>query len=34
MTLLANRRDIRVSLRVSTIWGSPIALSMRSAAVA
>src|SRR5437763_6137517 len=34
MTLLAKRRERRVSLRVSTIWGSPIALSMRSAAVA
>src|SRR5262245_8165677 len=34
MTLLAKMRDRRGSLRVSTICGSPMALSMRSAAVA
>src|SRR3990167_2192624 len=34
MTLLAKILDIRGSLRVSIVWGSPMALSMRSAAVA
>ena len=34
MTLLAKMRDRRGSLRVSTIFGSPMALSMRSAAEA
>jgi hypothetical protein len=34
MTLLAKMRDSRESLRVSTICGSPIACSMRSAALA
>jgi energy-converting hydrogenase Eha subunit A len=34
MTLLPKMRDRRESWRVSTISGSPIAASMRSAAVA
>ena len=34
MTLLAKMRDRRGSLRVSTSSGSPMAASMRSAAVA
>jgi hypothetical protein len=34
MTLLAKMRDSRVSLRVSTSVGSPMAASMRSGALA